>query len=86
MVDEDSHLTDLSVLGGRPGHSNFIGSLYFLVLLKIKLFSKATYAAKLHKECLEILLLLYSLHILAPDHKLVFVFLEQLLSNFRYKK
>ena len=76
----------LECFGWRPGHSNFIGSLHFLVLLKIKLFSNAGYAAKLHKECLEILLLLYNLHILTPDHKLVFVFLEQLLSNFRYKK
>ena len=62
----------LECFGWRPGHSNFIGSLHFLVLLKIKLFSNAGYAAKLHKECLEILLLLYNLHILAPDHKLVF--------------
>ena len=46
----------------------------------------------LHKKCIEILLLLCNLDILASDqikeetNKKIFCFFEQLFSNFRYKK
>ena len=84
MVDEDSHSTDLC-LGWTRSFNIFIGSLHFFFFLG------QSYLATLvtPKNCtkyLEILILLYKLHILASDQKKFFVFFEQLLSNFRYKK
>ena len=75
MVDEDSHSTqppwgqgwhstDLSV-SGEEGHSTILLAHYiFWFKLRAKLFSNASDAEKLHKlKCMEILILLYNLHI-----------------------
>ena len=58
IVNEDSHSTDLSV-AGEEGHSTIL--LHWLITF-------------FGQKCLEILLLLYNLHILASDPKKVFVF------------
>ena len=64
MVDEDSHSTDLSV-SGKEGH----GSLHFLVLIEDKVILQGWFCRKIAQQCLEIVLLLYNLHILASDLK-----------------
>ena len=85
-MDEDSHSTDLSAstLGctWRRSFNNFIGSVGF--------YWGQSYLATLVTpqnctKCLEILLFLYNLHILASDQKNVLSF-RATLSNSRYKK
>ena len=85
MVDKDSHSTNLC-LGWRRSFNIFIqlttlfgfylGQSYLTTLVTLQNCTK----------CLEILLLLYKLHILASNQKKFLFFFEQLLSNFRYKK
>ena len=96
MVDEDSHSTDLSVSGEEAGlFNNFIGSLHFLVLNESKVIQQRWLRRKIAQKCLEILLLLYNLPILASDQKKFlsfratfvtksnfWLFFEQYLSNF----
>ena len=80
MVDEDSHSTDLSV--SEEGHSTILLAHYiFWFQLRTQLFRNLVTP---EQKCLEILLLLYNLHILASDFK-TFLFFEQRLSNFRYE-
>ena len=63
MVDEDSHSTDLSV--SEEGHSTILLAHYiFWFQLRTQLFRNLVTP---EQKCLEILLLLYNLHILASD-------------------
>ena len=80
MVDEDSHSTDLSVL--EEGHSTILLAHYiFWFQLRTKLFRNAGCA---RTKILEILLLLYNLHILASDFLFVtFVTKSNFLRNYR---
>ena len=71
MMDEvssDSHSTDLSI-SGEEGHWTILLAHYrFWFEMRTKLFSNAGYIhPKIAQKCLEILLSLYKLHILAPD-------------------
>ena len=54
-------------VSGEEGHSTII-TFYGFIENKV-IFSDAGYAAKLHKKCLEISLLLCNLHILTSDQK-----------------
>ena len=85
MAEEGSH----STFSGEEGHSTIL-----LAHTKIftRLISILMHSLYLHKKCMEILLLLCNLDILASDqikeetNKKIFCFFEQLFSNFRYKK
>ena len=85
MVDEDWHSTDLC-LGWRRSYQHF----YWLVRLfgfffRTKLFSNTGYAANCTK-CLEILLLLYKLHILESDQRKVFVLFRAIFKQLSLQK
>ena len=75
----------LECLGCRRSFNNFIGSLHFWVIIEEKVIYQHWLSRKIAQTCLEVLLLLYNLHILASDQK-SFCFFEQLMSNFRYRK
>ena len=69
MVDEDSHSTDLSV-SGEEGHSTILLAHYiFCFKLRAKFFWQHWLRRKITQKCLEILLLLYNLNILASGFK-----------------
>ena len=79
MVDEDSHSTDVSVSGQKV-----IQQLYWLITSFDFNWGQsclATLVTKIALKCLEFLLLLYNLHILASDQKKVFVFSSNFLKN-----
>ena len=80
MVDEDSHSTDVSVSGQKV-----IQQLYWLITCFDFNWGKsclATLITKIALKCLEFLLLLYNMHILASDQKKVFVFSSNFWATF----
>ena len=78
--------TRLTCVSGEEGHINiYIGWLDFLVFFRTKLFSNAGYAANCTK-CLEILLLLYKLHILESDQRKVFVLFRAIFKQLSLQK
>ena len=79
MVNEDSHSTDLSVSEG--GHSTILLAHYiFWFQLRTQLFRNLVTP---EQKCLQILLLLYNLHILASDFLFVtFVTKSNFLKNY----
>ena len=69
MMDEDSCSTDLSV-SGEEGHSTILLAHYiFCFKLRAKFFWQHWLRRKITQKCLEILLLLYNLNILASGFK-----------------
>ena len=72
-MEEDSHSTDLSV-SGKEGRSTFIGSLHFLGLAEDKVIWQHWLHHKIAQKCLEILLLMYNLHIFSIRPKKVLFF------------
>ena len=79
--------TRLTCVSGEEGHINiFIGWLNILFFFfRTKLFSNAGYAANCTK-CLEILLLLYKLHILESDQRKVFVLFRAIFKQLSLQK
>ena len=49
--------------------NNCIGSLHFWVIIEDKVIQRRWLRLQIAKKCLEILLLLYNLHILASDQR-----------------
>ena len=80
MVDEESHSTDLSV-SGAEGHSTILLTHYIFWFTEDKVIYQRWLRRKIAQKCLEILLLMYNLHVFSIRPKNVFVFS----SNFRYK-